>query len=113
VPRLGREERRQRDGLILQLFVAGNSHRSIAAHARVRLSHRAVGRIIERELATGGRRGVLAVEARTVFVMRTEALLRTHMPKALDGDVAAAELCRKVLDQQARVYGLNANVASE
>ncbi|MGO9033064.1 hypothetical protein [Mycobacterium sp.] len=63
----------------------------------------------ERRLAAQrGGRDLLGRSAAAVYVMRLEAMLRVAMPKALAGDLKAAEHCRRVLDQEARLYGLNA-----
>jgi hypothetical protein len=48
----------------------------------------------------------VGVEAHNIWVLRTEALLRAVMPRAVAGDLRAIETCRRILQQQARYYGL-------
>ena len=107
MPKVAEGSRRLRDTLVLRLFLAGWSQRQIGRHPQVRLAQSTVGEVIRREIALDGpHRDELARQARAIYVERTNALLRVHFPKALDGDVSAAELVRKILDRQARLDGL-------
>jgi hypothetical protein len=51
LPRAPSAKRRERDALIFRLFLIGWSHREIAAHLKVNLTHGAVGRTIHARLA--------------------------------------------------------------
>jgi hypothetical protein len=119
MPRLGVEERAVRDAHVMRMFLARASYREIARHPRVRLSLRGVELAIKRSMgANGPPPGVMGEQAVTVHVMRLsssprtpgcmQGVLRSAMPKALDGDLRAAEVCRRVLDQEARIFGLTA-----
>jgi hypothetical protein len=71
-----------------------------------------VGNIVARELATtAGRRELLTDEAFAVWQERSERLFRAHWGPALEGNHRSAELCRKLLGQQAQVYGLSQEVS--
>jgi hypothetical protein len=108
MPRLAAAERHTRDGLVLRMFLAGMSYRDIARNPRVRLSAQGVHNVVTRMMAQGARRrGLLSDEAFSVHVERTETLLAANWHKAVSGDLRAGELCRRILDQQARLYGLN------
>jgi hypothetical protein len=86
--------------------LAGLSYRDIGAVVGLR-SPQSVGNIVQRELATSAeRRGLLTDEAFAIYQERSERLLRAHWGRALDGNHRSAELCRKLLGQQAQVYGL-------
>jgi hypothetical protein len=105
-----RDERLARDALILRLHLAGVSYRDIARRAKLSLS--VVHKVVKRELAKASqRRDDLEDEATTAHLERLDSLLAAQMPKALGGDVKAAEFCRRLLDSAARVQGLNASVA--
>jgi IS30 family transposase len=74
---------------------------------RVGLHHDTVAEVVRRTFkANGPQRAMLAREARPICSARSNELLKVHVPKALSGSVAAAELCRKIIDAQARVDGL-------
>lgn len=111
--RLSRAEREQRDERVLQLFLAGLTYREIGAATGFR-STSGVHRVVQRELTAGAaRREVLSDEPFVLWQERTETLLAAHWDRATraDGpDHRSAELCRKLLGQQARVYGLGADV---
>lgn len=102
--RLG--ERRERDERVMWLFVAGHSYRQIARSVGLR-SPQSVGNVVRRELGRGGqRRGALTELGRAMFVERSEALLLSYWPAALAGDHRATDACLRLLDEQARFYGL-------
>jgi hypothetical protein len=64
--------------------------------------------IVQKELASAAqRRGLLTDEAFAIYQERTERLFQAHWTKALDGDHKSAEVCRKILAQQARMYGID------
>lgn len=112
-------ERADRDQRILQLWIAGGSYLRIAK--AVGLTQRRVEQVVKAELAAGaGRRALLTEEALAVHQervavhqQRRERLFEVHLKKAENGDHQAAELCRRLLaddarllDQNARLYGL-------
>lgn len=89
---------------VLQLFLAGATYHQICAAVDIE-SVQAVHDIVCSELATSGeRRGVLVSEFKSVFQERAEALFKAHWAPALRGDHKSAEICRKLLDQQARLF---------
>lgn len=94
------DETRQR---ALQLFLAGATYPQIAAAVELELQK--VHEIVCDELKqSGDRRGVLMDNFKAVFQERAEALFKAHWAPALRGDHKSAEICRKVLDQQARLF---------
>jgi len=100
-------ERAKRNQQILQLFVAGTTYQQIAKAVGLR-SPGTVHDIVQKELAgEAKRREVLTDEAFALYQERTERLFRAHWGKALDGDHKSAEVCRKILAQQARMYGID------
>ena len=99
-------ERERRNAQVLQLFLGGASHRTIARAVGLR-SHRTVGSIVQAALgSTTDRRELLTDEAFAVWQERSERLFCAHWGPALDGNHRSAELCRKILAQQVLVYGL-------
>lgn len=105
-----RDERLARDALILRLHLAGVSYRDIGKRAGLSVS--VVHKVVRRELAKASqRRDDLEDEATTAHLERLDTLLAAQWPKALQGDVRAAETCRRLLDSAARVQGLNTSVA--
>lgn len=107
--RLSRSEREQRDARVIELLLAGLTYREIAGATGFR-SVSGVHRIVQRELAEGAtRRDVLTDDARALFIERSEGLLRAHWDRATraeNPDHRSAELCRKVVFQQARMLGV-------
>lgn len=102
------EERAERDAKALQLFVAGATYRQIGAMIGLR-SPASVDRIIKKELASAAqRRALLNDEAFSIHQERTERLFNAYWAPALKGDVRAAEICRRLLHQESRLYGLDA-----
>ncbi|MGP4056631.1 hypothetical protein ACTWP6_17705 [Mycobacterium sp. 4D054] len=90
----------------MKLFLAGLSYREIGAAVGLR-SVSGVHRIVKRELAAGAsRRDLLTDETFAIWQERTESLLRAHWEQAIAGDHRSAELCRKLLAQQARIYNV-------
>ncbi|BCI78382.1 hypothetical protein MTY66_00070 [Mycolicibacterium sp. TY66] len=96
-------DRAERDELVMALFAAGLSLRQIADRVGL-ASPQSVANIVRRESPL--RHRVLIGAAGAIFVERTEALLRANMPAALRGDYKAAAIVTRVLDRQARFYGL-------
>jgi hypothetical protein len=104
-------ERSKRNEQILQMFVAGVTYQQIAKAVGLR-SPSTVHEIIHKEMAGAAqRREMLVDEAFAVFQERSERLFRAHWGKALDVDSPnshkSAEVCRKILAQQARMYGID------
>ena len=108
VQRLSRSERERRDARVFAMFAEGASYREIGAAVGLR-SVSGVHRIVQRELAAGARRrDVLTDDAFALWQERQETLLRAHWDRATAAtpDHRSAELCRKLLANQARVYRL-------
>ncbi len=104
-------DRARRDARVVRLFLAGLSYRDIGAVVGLR-SPQSVGNIVQRELTdSAARRGLLSDEAFALWQERSERLFFAHWGRALDGNHRSAELCRKLLGQQAQVYGLAQVVA--
>lgn len=98
-------DRVERDQKILRLWIAGGSYPRIAQ--AVGLSARQVERIVKSTLAAGAaRRALLSEEALAVWQERHERLFESHWHLALNGDHRSAELCRRLLDQNAKLHGL-------
>lgn len=107
MPRVSTAERERRDALILQLFLAGQSFRSIGRHERVQLSCRGVELAVKRQLAASAqRRAVLTDEAVAVHIERLESLFGVAYGDALRGNMRASEQCRRLLDSIGRLHGL-------
>lgn len=110
-------DRESRDARVLQLFVGGATYRHILAQLRLDQdkpegwalkSVSQIHKIVERELASSAqRRTLLTDEAYALHQERTERLFAAHWPKALQGDHRSAEICRRILAQQGRLYGLD------
>jgi hypothetical protein len=101
-------QRRARDAVILQEFLAGASYREIGRDPRVHLSAQGVANVVHQELAEGAeRRGLLREHAATIHAARLEMLLSAVWERALAGDCRATELARRILDQQGRFYRIN------
>jgi len=97
------DDRNQR---VLQLFLAGANYSQIAAS--VDMDAASVHDVVCAELAgSEDRRNVLADEARAIYQERAEALFRAHWAPALRGDHKSAEICRKILEQQSKVFALH------
>lgn len=93
----------ERDQRVLQLFLAGATYSQIATATDIDLT--AVHETVVRELeTTANRRGLLAGEGKAVYQERAEALFKAHWAPALRGDHKSAEICRKILEQQARMF---------
>lgn len=100
-------ERAKRDDQILQLFVAGATYQQIARAVNLRSAGTVHGIVAKQLSDAAQRREFLTDEAFSMFQERTERLFRAHWGRALDGDHKSAEVCRKILAQQARMYGID------
>lgn len=108
--RMTRDERVERDQLIYRLHLAGVSYRSIAK--RVGLTPGGVHKIVRRELSQAADvRDDLSGDAEIEHTERMRQLYAAYAPKAQAGDLRAADFCRRVLADLARVQGLNQSVA--
>ncbi|WP_139797750.1 hypothetical protein [Mycobacterium noviomagense] len=113
MPRVSAEQRRARDALIWQLFLAGTPYRTIAGHPQVRLSCRGVELAIRRQLAaTDGQRSLMSNQADAVAVERYEALYRVAYAKAVKGDLRALDQARRLQNEISRLQGLTAAAAA-
>ena len=105
VPMLPAPQRRERDALCAALMLSGQTYARIAE--RVGLSLAGVHGAVRRGLAAGAeRREDLADQAAATYIERLEALWEASHDDAMEGDVRAAEVCRKLPDQFAAVHGL-------
>jgi hypothetical protein len=106
-------ERAERDADVLRLFMAGATYAQIARAVSAegdKITLVRVDQIVKRELAASARRRTLLTdEALAVHQERQERLFQAHWGPALKGDHRSAEICRKMLDQNARLYGLYAD----
>lgn len=108
--RMTRDERVDRDLTIYRLHLAGVSYRSIAK--RVGLTSAGVHKIVRRELDRAAEvRDDLVPEAEIEHLERMKQLYAVYAPKAQAGDLKAAEYCRRLLADMARIKGLNQSVA--
>lgn len=97
-----------RDRLVGRLFMSGWSYREIARHPKVQLSCRGVELSVRRTMGDDRDHvDLLTSRARDITLMRMESLLRAAMPKALDGDMRAWEACRRLLEAEARLLGVD------
>lgn len=111
-------EREERNARALALFVGGATYRQIALTIGLR-STSAAHTIVQKALAESAqRRALLSDEALSIHQERQERLLLAHWQRALgsndpnnprDPDHRSAEICRRILGQQARLYGLDAD----
>lgn len=107
-------EREERNARALALFVGGATYRQIALTIGLR-STSAAHTLVQKALAESAqRRLLLSDEALSIHQERQERLLLAHWNRALGGpdrepDHRSAEICRRILAQQARLYGLDAD----
>lgn len=111
-------EREERNAKALALFVGGATYRQIALTINLR-STSAAHTIVQNALAESAqRRALLSDEALSIHQERQERLLLAHWQRALgsndpanprEPDHRSAEICRRILAQQARLYGLDAD----
>lgn len=98
-------ERLERDMKAVRLFIAGKSFRAIqeaCGYNTLAACHKAV----RREMQKSERRDLLRDQAFDVYLERLEALWAAHYPRAVAGDTRSAEHCRRVAQQEARLFGL-------
>jgi hypothetical protein len=108
MPRATTEARAERDAWILRLFISGLPYREIGRHQKVNLSAKAVGNVINTQLAhSNPRDNDLAQFAGAIHVERLEIMLRAVWPKALGGDLKAIMQVLRVLRAEAKFYGLD------
>ena len=106
---MNRAQREERDADILRLFVAGATYRQIARATQCGVA--TVDRAVKKQLAESAtRRDLLSDQALAVHTERTERLFQAHWGPALKGDHRSAEICRRILAQQARLQGLEADL---
>jgi hypothetical protein len=105
-PQLPREQKEQRDALILHLFLTGWTEREIGKQPRINLHGSQVHRIIVKQLEIAAERfGLISEKALIVYSERLEMLIKAIWPRAFgDKDPKAIEVARRLLDQQAKLY---------
>jgi hypothetical protein len=95
--RLTAKQRAARDQRVVDLFLAGLSHRQVAAKAGI--SHTMVGKVVKRDLDERmEQRG--AVGEAMVLAQRQNDLLRAHWQGALGGDVQSSRIVLQILRMQ-------------
>lgn len=106
-PRTTPAQREARNQMILNLFLAGYPQRVIAARPQVKMAERSVNRIIRAELERATKDHILRNEnAMIIYLARLEQLVRAAFEHVNDGDLKAIEVTRRLLREQADVYGL-------
>jgi len=110
MPSLTKVERERRDALIINLFLSGQRESVIAR--RVNLSAKRVHQIVDEQLAIASERfGLISQKALVVSNERLEMLLKGIWNKAVSGeDTKATEVARRLLEQQAKLYNIAADV---
>lgn len=101
------EQRDRRNTLVMQFFFAGWSEREIARHHSVQLTPGHVHWVINKELKKlAGRHQLLSDKAMPMYIERLESLFKVAYSKALQGDLKAVEVARRIAEQQARLWNL-------
>jgi hypothetical protein len=97
---------------ILMLIIAGNSEAETAR--AVGVTRARVNQVVKRELQGAARhRRLLADEALSIYTTRLETLMKAVWPKVLQQDLKAVEVARRLLESQARLYGIDAESRTE
>lgn len=106
-------ERAEREQRALAMFVGGATYLQIAKQLELRTAS-AAHKIVQKALAQSAqRRALLSDEALAIHQERQERLLLAHWGRATSPDSngnvdhRSAEICRRILAQQARLYGLD------
>ena len=100
-------ERELRDTLILDLFLAGNTQRAIAANPQVKLTAARVNQVIKVELDRATKDHILRNEnAMLIYQARMEMLVRNALEHVSAGDLKAIEVARRLMADQAKLDGL-------
>jgi hypothetical protein len=94
---------------VLQLFLAGATYPQIAAAVDVD-AEKVPDLVAEAFTASDStaRRSTLLENARAIHLERTEALFKAHWASALRGDHRSAEIVARILERQARSFGVEA-----
>lgn len=107
-------ERIEREQRALALFIGGATYLQIAKQLELRTAS-AAHKIVQKALADAAqRRALLSDEALAIHQERQERLLLAHWARgtrAENPDHRSAEICRRILAQQARLYGLEAELS--
>lgn len=108
-PKLTPEQRELRNAEILHMFIAGKSEIEIAK--AVDTDRSLINKMLKECLQeTAQHRELLNNQALSVYVTRLETLIQAAWEKVEAGDLKAIEVARRLLEQQARLYGLNVPV---
>ena len=100
------EQRELRDAQMLQMFISGHSENEIAK--AVDTDRSLVNRVLKECLKdTARHRELLNNQALSVYVTRRETLIQAAWDKVEEGDRKAIEVARRLLENQARLYGLS------
>jgi hypothetical protein len=104
--KLTREQVNTRNEKIMRLFIAGHSATEIS-RVMGGVTRQRVDQIIRGEIQRGSRhRQLLADEARTIYTARLETMIRCVWGAAVNGDLRAVDVARKLIEQQARGLGV-------
>ena len=100
-------EREARNVLILDLFLAGDTQRNIAANKQVQLTVSRVNEIIKAELDRCTRDHILRNEnAMIIYLARMEMLVREALGHVNGGELRAIEVARRLMADQAKIFEL-------
>ena len=103
-PKLTPDQRELRNAQILQMFIAGKSELEIAK--AVDTDRSMINRLLKESLKeTAKHRELLNNQALSVYVTRLETLIEAAWVKVEEGDLKAIEVARRLLEQQAKLYG--------
>ena len=100
------EQRELRNAEILRLFIAGHSQSEISRMLDTTPETVSVN-LKESLKTTAEHREILNSQALSVYVTRLESLLQAAWAKVDAGDLKAIEVARRLLEQQAKLYGLH------
>lgn len=108
--KLTAEQRELRNAQILKLFIAGYNQSDIARALDTTPETVSVN-LKEALKTTAEHREILNNQALSVYVTRLETLIQAAWAKVDAGDLKAIEVARRLLEQQAKLYGLHDPVA--
>jgi hypothetical protein len=101
-------ERAEREIKAFDMLLAGATYEQISnelGYGDKSNAHKAMKIVLQRRMRE---RDDVADLALTMMIERIEGMLRVYYPKALDGDLKAAEFVLKTLDREAKLMGLDA-----
>ena len=99
--------RAERDAEALRLFLSGHNFREIGL--LLGFTARRANQIVQGQLAEAAaekRRALFSEQALAIHQERTERLFQQQWERAEQGDQQAAALCDRILERNAKLYGL-------